>query len=499
MSKQVVLFCPGDYRHIANDNAQASLKAFADNIANCVTQLGYEPVVLSSFITRPNESVKLLNSYKNKAIPKIALITHWVFATHTCDGLYGDNDPLLLASNFSITKPGLVGLLNTAASLETDQHPSVSRLWSEKADWTTDDSLMKKLAQFLQQGNIDYPNEAVPAALTNSTVASEIAEDIQQNPIISLLFGDTSMGMINGYLGRKIMRQAGFVEHKIDQCWLNDKAPTIEQATIDKAYQWLLDKGVTFHFEEGFDEESIKLQLRYYYSVLDYLEEFDADCMGWQYQLGMCNSAPPSDFSEGLLNSPIGPEGRETPIVCVTEADEGNLIVQEYMKRILQKKKMHPSTFFHDVRGAFAYQNKTHWLLLNSGSAGAYSFNHDPHSLQHVHSYCQVKEYMHYPGGTFAGESLPGEITWARAWMQSGELVIVVGQGEVVKLPTELRDQLWEGSNREWPFMAADLRLSEQQLMAHYLSNHIAVCYGDIKQELIALCQLMRIKCEVWS
>ncbi len=62
-----------------------------------------------------------------------------------------------------------------------------------------------------------------------------------------------------------------------------------------------------------------------------------------------------------------------------------------------------------------------------------------------------------------------------------------IGRGEVVKLPEETRDAWWEGTTREWPFMAADLGIGRDTLMAHYLSNHIAVAYGDIFEEMVAL------------
>jgi hypothetical protein len=35
--------------------------------------------------------------------------------------------------------------------------------------------------------------------------------------------------------------------------------------------------------------------------------------------------------------------------------------------------------------------------------------------------------------------------------------------------------------------MAADLGCSMETVMAHYLSNHIAVAYGDIFGEMVAL------------
>jgi hypothetical protein len=37
--------------------------------------------------------------------------------------------------------------------------------------------------------------------------------------------------------------------------------------------------------------------------------------------------------------------------------------------------------------------------------------------------------------------------------------------------------------------MAADMGISRDTLMAHYLSNHVAVAYGDVFDEMVALSQ----------
>ena len=100
-------------------------------------------------------------------------------------------------------------------------------------------------------------------------------------------------------------------------------------------------------------------------------------------------------------------------------------------------------------------------------------------------------------GGTFAGESLPGKMTWARSYIKNGTLWMDIGQGEVVKLPPEVRDGWWEGTTREWPFMAADMGISQETLMAHYLSNHVAVAYGDIFGEMVALSQELGFKVRI--
>ena len=44
------------------------------------------------------------------------------------------------------------------------------------------------------------------------------------------MLGDTSMGMINGYFGPRLLNRVGFAEHKVDQAWKNSK----ELAEIEK-------------------------------------------------------------------------------------------------------------------------------------------------------------------------------------------------------------------------------------------------------------------------
>ena len=72
-----------------------------------------------------------------------------------------------------------------------------------------------------------------------------------------------------------------------------------------------------------------------------------------------------------------------------------------------------------------------------------------------------------------------------------------IGKGEAVDLPQRTRDAWWDGTTREWPFMAAYLGITRDTLMAHYLSNHIAVAYGDIFDEMVALSQSLGFKVRV--
>jgi len=501
MSTRIGIFWPGDYRAKPNDDALPQMTEATRQLEAALDRLGKKHYRIEGFLTRPHESIEKLGPVDD---PLIGVYAHWVYGPHTTDGTVGKDSPLLLASNFSGTWPGLVGLLNTSACLETVGRKH-SRIWTDAGDWTADDAFMANLEAWCSAGAISYPTDdiAYSAPVDEKAVllAREIAGEINKRRILILMLGDTSMGMINGYFGPRLLSRVGFAEHKVDQAWLVDRGTRMDQKRIDDAYRFVVDKGVVFHYgdpgAEDFDENATKEQLRDYLTVLDLVSEFKADCIGWQYQLGLIPLRPPSDFAEGLLNSGCRPEGDGSTIVDSTEADQGNVIPMELMKRILMKKKMPEGVMFHDVRWGAEHDGRFLWVLLNSGSSSAYAFNHDMKSLEGVHSYRQPAAYFPNPGGTFAGESLPGKITWARSYIKNDELWMDVGKGEVMKLPEKTRDEWWEGTTREWPFMATDIGISRDTLMAHYMSNHAAVAYGDIFGEMVALSRELGFKVRV--
>ena len=501
MKQKIALFWPGDARQKPNELALPSITEATVELERALEKLGQRTYRVEGYLSKPHESIEKLGPIDD---PMIGVCVHWFYAPHTTDGVVGKDNPLLLASNFSGRWPGLVGLLNTGASLEM-LNRRFSRLWTGSTDMSADEVFMDRLATWCQTGRIAYPEEQVayhaPVSPEASRLAKKVADGIRRRRILILMLGDTSMGMINGYFGPRLLNLHGFTEHKVDQAWIIDRGRRIEDRRIDDALRFVKDRGVVFHWGEpgveDFDERATREQLRDYLAVLDMVGEFKADCLGWQYQLGLIPLRPPSDFAEGLFNSVCRPETNGDTIACATEADQGNVVPMELMKRLLKEKGLHQAVMFHDVRWGAEHEGRFLWVLLNSGSCGAYAFNLDPGTLQGVHSYRQPSLYFPTPGGTFAGESLPGKMTWARAYIKGNVLWMDIGKGEVVKLPPEVRDAWWEGTTRQWPFMAADMGISQETLMAHYLSNHVAVAYGDIFDEMVALSQELGFRVRV--
>ncbi|MFP6616713.1 MAG: fucose isomerase [Candidatus Hydrogenedentota bacterium] len=497
MSDKIALFWPGDYRALPNESALSNIQEATVQLEKALSKLGRESYRIEGYLTKPHEAIEKLGPVQD---PMIGVCVHWFYGPHTTDGVVGKDNPLLLASNFSGEWPGLVGLLNTGACLES-LNRKFSRAWTDHDDWTTDEFFMEHLDEWCRTGSTSYSEEAIITDVSVSAdaqkISDEVEAEIRERRVLMLMLGDTSMGMINGYFGPRLLNPIGFTEHKVDQAWIIDRGESISQDRIDAAFNFVNENGVEFHYGDDFDERATKEQLRDYLTVLDMIDEFHADCLGWQYQLGLIPLRPPSDFCEGLFNSTCRPESNGDTIATATEGDQGNLVPMEMMKRLCKAKGLHQSVAFHDVRWGGEHEGRFVWVLLNSGSAGAYAFNHDPDTLKGTHSYRQPAQYFPNPGGTLTGESLPGEITWSRAYIRDNELWMDIGQGEVVKLPEEKRDAWWEGTTREWPFMAADLGISRDTLMAHYMSNHIAVSYGDIFEEMVALSRSLGFKVRV--
>jgi hypothetical protein len=62
---------------------------------------------------------------------------------------------------------------------------------------------------------------------TVSAEARDLAEgvvaEVRRRRVLALMLGDTSMGMINGYFGPRLLTRHGFAEHKVDQAWLPER------------------------------------------------------------------------------------------------------------------------------------------------------------------------------------------------------------------------------------------------------------------------------------
>ena len=323
MGRRVVCFLPGDYRPIperarASRTSTRSSRALSGALQRSVTSRS----LLDHFLTTPADAIDTLSGIDD---PMIGVYAHWVYGPHTTDGVVGSDTPLLLASNFDGTWPGLVGLLNTGACL-TSLGRAHSRLWSDAADLTTDKWFMDALDTWVRTGRSSTTpaaSKAPPAPIESRVVDGVFAGMRAKRPLAAML-GDTSMGMINGYFGPQRLARVGFSRAQ-DRPGVGDRtgqdgrrAPRRRRARVRARPRCRVPLRRRLR-----PSSATRNQLRDYCAVLDLLGEFRADCLGWQYQLGLIRSLPPSDFAEGLLNSACRPETNGSTIATCDRSRPG--------------------------------------------------------------------------------------------------------------------------------------------------------------------------------
>ncbi len=181
--------------------------------------------MVEGYLTRPDEAIAKLGPIDD---PMVGVFVHWTYAPHTVDGVVGKENPLLLASNFSGTWPGLVALLNTGASLESVGR-AASRVWTDAPDWTADDAVHGAARRVVldRPDRLRHPGTSRRGGRLGRGPGhspSACATQIRRKRVLALMLGDTSMGMINGYFGPRLLYPIGFSEHKVDQAWLVDRA-----------------------------------------------------------------------------------------------------------------------------------------------------------------------------------------------------------------------------------------------------------------------------------
>jgi hypothetical protein len=152
MARKIALFWPGDARAKPNELALPNVEGATTQLERALKKLGRTPYRVPGFLSKPHEAIEKLGPIDD---PMIGVCVHWFYGPHTTDGVVGKDNPLLLASNFSGRWPGLVGLLNTGACLESVGRTS-SRIWTDAAEATSDELFMARLEEWCETGRIAY-------------------------------------------------------------------------------------------------------------------------------------------------------------------------------------------------------------------------------------------------------------------------------------------------------------------------------------------------------
>lgn len=435
--------------------------------------------------------------------PLIVAEAVWQYSHHILHGLYTHKGPILTVANWSGTWPGLVGMLNLNGSL-TKAGVRYSTLWSEDF---TDEFFLNGLRQWLETGSVSHPTPHVKAYEDSSIPADvakvgvDFARRFRSDKAIMGIFDEGCMGMYNAIIPDELLHPTGVFKERLSQSSLYARMLTVLDAEAEIAYDWLVDKGMTFVFGENEETDLTKAQviqqLKMYIAAVRIADEFGCSTIGIQYQQGLKDLAPASDLVEGLLNNSDRPPvfheetGEELfagqALPHFNEVDECAGLDGLITHRLWQELGYPPENTLHDLRWGRQYTGPSAssangkldayvWVFLISGAAPPAHFID---GYAGTSSERQPPMYFRLGGGTVKGVSKPGWIVWSRVYVADGKLKFDTGLGEVVELPAEETAERWKLTTPQWPIMHVVLQdVSRDQMMARHQANHIQVVYA---------------------
>lgn len=507
--KRVYLISNGDFRDSAGEVSWPKQQETVKAVKAAFTKLGLQTEVLPEydakrkhgFLTKQCTGAEIFSKIDPEA-PVVIVLSCWAYAHHVASSLQTHKGPILLLANFDGTYPGLVALLNHAATLERlcVKH---SRLWSEK--FVEDSQYMERLKTWCQDGEIHYDMSHLVSGekLKLSSEASEfgkgLAADIIREKRIMGQLDPGCMGMLNAVINPTKLGAIGMPVELLNQSDLVAEMSLVDDHEAQDHLNWLVNRGVWFNWGTDQYEDlvhgQVLMQMKMYSAAARIHYRYGLSAIGIPYQVGLVRCVPASDLAEGMLNNADRPDVIDPDtgtiinegklIAHFNEGDIGSGIPQVLMRDIYERKGIPAETTLHDIRWGRVYEGNFIWVFEISGGAPPTHFG----GWEHAKVYRQPKMYFPLGGGTCSGISKPGTITWARFYERFGEIGMDCGVGEIIELPKEEINDRLESTTAEWPIANAHIPgYGRDQCMASHMSNHITIGYGDILQELVATC-----------
>lgn len=514
----IYLVSNGDFRDAPCEVCWPMQDTTLKEVQKAFKKLGYKTEVATKydakkkhgFIRRQSEGAAVFSKIDPKA-PVVIVLSCWAYAHHVCGPLQSHEGPKLLLGNFDGTWPGLVALLNHAGTLDR-LHVKHSRLWTDS--FLKDDYFMEKLGEWCAKGEIKHSTkhltDADKAKISSAAdkLGKELAADIKKNRRIMGQLDPGCMGMLNAVMDPAHLGKIGLPIEYLNQSDLVAEMALVSDEEAQKHLDYLVKKGAWFDWgtdpAKNLVHSQVIEQMKMYAAACRFVERYGLAAIGIPYQLGLMRVCAASDLVEGMLNNMDRPDVKDPETKNVVkkgkaiphfnEGDMGAGVPQLLMHDILERKGLPTETTLHDVRWGRDFDGKFVWVFLISGAAPPAHYG----GWKKTKVFRQAAMYFPKGGGTCSGVSKPGVITWARAYETFGELGMDVGRGEVLELPeAEVQERL-DKTTPVWPIANVHIPgYDRNEMMATHMSNHIVIGYGDILEELIAVCRHLGIKTRI--
>jgi hypothetical protein len=499
MSK-IILVASGDLREGANIVCWPTQKAMETKLTKVLAELGHELVRAHpekaaghGFIASQREGMDIFATIDPDA-PLIVAEAVWQYSHHVLAGLTTHRGPILTIANWSGQYPGLVGLLNINASM-TKANMDYSSIWSENFD---DDFFLTGIKEWLNTGKITH--DASHVRVFENTIneadhklVAEIAADIRRNKVILGVFDEGCMGMYNAIIPDELLMPMGIFKERLSQSTLYHATLQVPDEEAIEAYQWMLDKGMTFHYgpnsETDLTEAQVLGQCKMYIASVRLADLFGCEAIGIQYQQGLKDLLPASDLAEGMLNNEDRPDVKRADgsvirqgqaIVHFNEVDECAALDGVLINRLHRALGQPVENTLHDIRwGGFDPTGSCDDYVWVFEISGAVPPAHHEGGWAGSESLRQPLMYFPFGGGSLRGIAKAGDIIWSRIYVQQGALHMDLGRGKAIDLPEKEVTRRSQSTTPEWPIMNAVLKgVSRDQMMARHKANHIQVVYA---------------------
>ncbi|GAA3936895.1 fucose isomerase [Microbacterium soli] len=491
------LITSGDLRESANtagwavqeETEAAVTRAFEELGWSVIRAFGVDPERGHGYIRSQRMGLEVFKSIPVDA-PLVVAIANWQYSHHVLAGLRTHQGPILTTANFAPDWPGLVGLLGLNAGL-TKMGKEYATIWS--VDFT-DDWFKEGIREWIQTGRITHDSShvrALPAlpASAEKELGEALAAELLADKAIIGVFDEGCMGMYNAIFDDELLNRIGIYKERLSQSALYAEMLEVTDAEADAAYDWLIDRGMTFRYGEDaateLTRDQVQWQLKMYIAALRISDDFGLDAVGIQYQQGLKDLVPASDLAEGILNSTDRPpvtsrdgrrvlhEGRAFP--HFNEADEGVAVDALITHRVWRAMGLEPDTTLHDVRWGEEYDGRFVWSYEISGSVPASHLG----GWDKAEGWRQGHVFFPAGGATINGVSKAGEVVLSRVFISEGILQVDIFRGSVVELPDVESQRRKEATNPEWPIAHVVLHgQTRDQFMARHKANHVQLVYA---------------------
>jgi L-fucose isomerase len=227
--------------------------------------------------------------------------------------------------------------------------------------------------------------------------------------------------------------------------------------------------------------------MRSYLATCELVKRHRLDFVGVKCQPELSDGYATQCVAHMLCNGELDADGDKRAMVHACESDADGALTMQIMHLLSDGK----SAALLDIRWFDAEHGC--WTLANCGAVPAVfcATESDPTGFANIHMEAHV--FGEGGGGALPGMISPQPVTLARLCRKDGKYWMAIVCGESVAVAPE------EMQRTTTVFPKAFVKTTAgMDFLKVYGSNHIHMVSGDISEELIALCRLLRIPWQVW-